>query len=227
VSSPGEGGASAPAPATGAPAHDEPLEADEPFDARERQLLLDVAVEAIRADLEHRPPQPPVDVPPALREPGASFVTLRDGPRLLGCIGTILPIRPLIEDVADNARGAAFRDPRMPALTEAEFARMSVHVSVLTPLEPLEPLGVDSLAALRAVVRPGVDGLLIEAGMRRGTFLPSVWEQLPDTDAFLEHLWRKAGLRPGTWSRGMRVSRYRSIEWGDDHTRAPIEHAPI
>lgn len=192
---------------------------DAHLDARARQILLDVAIEAIRAALEHREPRPPVEVPAALLEPGASFVTLRDGPRLLGCIGTILPTRALLDDVAENALGAAFRDPRLPALTEREFARMSVHISVLTPLEPL---AVDSLASLRAEVRPGVDGLLIEAGARRGTFLPSVWEQLPDPDAFLEHLWRKAGLRPGTWPRGLRVSRYRSVEWGDDDSRAPI-----
>jgi AmmeMemoRadiSam system protein A len=158
-------------------------------------------------------------VPPALRRPGASFVTLRDGPRLLGCIGTIVPTRPLIEDVADNALGAAFRDLRLPPLTEDEFARMSVHISVLTPLEPV---AVRSLAELRGAVRPGVDGLLIEAGSRRGTFLPSVWEQLPDPDEFLRHLWQKAGLRPGAWPRNLRVSRYGSVEWGDDEPRAPI-----
>jgi len=208
-------GASAPKPSPEAPA----LAAEDHLDATERRVLLEVAVEAVRAQLERRAPVPATHRTPALASPGASFVTLRDGARLLGCIGTITPSRPLLDDVADNAVGAAFRDPRLPALTADEFARMSVHISVLTPLEPL---AVDSLAELRAAVRPGADGLLIETGSHRGTFLPSVWEQLPDVDDFLVHLWRKAGLRPGSWPRGLRVSRYGSVEWGDDGTRPPI-----
>jgi AmmeMemoRadiSam system protein B/AmmeMemoRadiSam system protein A len=194
---------------------------NEAFDATERAALLTVAEEAIRARLDGRPrsaPEP-ASVPASLRRPGAAFVTLRDGERLLGCIGTIEPTRPLLDDVADNAVGAAFRDPRMPPLTADEFATMSLHVSVLTPAEPMD---VSSRAELLAAVRPGVDGLVIEAGRHRATYLPSVWEQLPDPDAFLDHLWQKAGLRAGTWPKGLRVAHYQTVEFGDDGPRRAI-----
>jgi AmmeMemoRadiSam system protein B/AmmeMemoRadiSam system protein A len=190
--------------------------------AAERSALVRIATEAVRADLEGRRPEVDREASARLREPGASFVTLRDGERLLGCIGSMEAHRALADDVADNARGAAFRDPRLPPLTRDEFARMSVHVSVLTAPEPLP---VESLDVLRTALRPGVDGLLIEAGRHRGTFLPSVWEQLPRTDEFLSHLWRKAGLTPGTWPPGMRVSRYGTVEFGDDGPRPPITRA--
>lgn len=192
----------------------------EHFTAGERQALLDVAVEAVRARFEGRAPDfGPAEAFDRLQARGASFVTLRDGSTLLGCIGTITPIRPLIDDVADNAVGAAFRDPRMPELRTDEFARMSVHISVLTPMEPMD---VSTLDELRTAVRPDIDGLLIEAGWHRGTFLPSVWEQVPDRDDFLYHLWLKAGLKPGTWPKDLKVYRYQTVEWGDDNPRPPI-----
>lgn len=190
------------------------------LDAGDRATLLAIAEEAVRAELEGRKPQLSDDLGPRLREPGAAFVTLKDpNGQLLGCIGTIEPIRPLAADVADDARGAAFRDPRLPALTADEFAAMSIHISVMTPIEPME---VDRFDDLRRVVRPGIDGLLIEAGRHRATFLPSVWEQLPSVDEYLEHLWRKAGLTPGTWPAGLRVARYGTIEWGEDGPRPPV-----
>lgn len=186
----------------------------------ERRLLLEVAEEAIRARMEGRARRSPTgEVPALLSAPGASFVTLRDGERLLGCIGTLEPRQSLQADVAENALGAAFRDPRMPALTRDEFARMSLHISVLTPAVPMVVHGLDEL---RAAVRPGIDGLLIEAGRHRGTFLPSVWEQVPEPDEFLAHLWLKAGLHPGTWPDGLAVSRYGSVEFGDEGPRDPI-----
>jgi AmmeMemoRadiSam system protein B/AmmeMemoRadiSam system protein A len=185
----------------------------------EEDLILGVAAEAVRARFEHRPPQRPEQVPERLRGPAATFVTLRDGRRLLGCIGSIEARRPLLEDVADNAVGAAFRDPRMPGLTPFEFGRMSIHVSVLTGPERL---AVGSRAELLAALTPGIDGLLVESGDRRGTFLPSVWEQIPKADDFLAHLWRKAGLAPGSWPVGLQVWRYRTVELGDEGPRPPI-----
>ncbi len=168
-------------------------------------VLPEVAAEAIRARFEGRPARRPADLPAELDRPGASFVTLEDGGRLLGCIGSLEPVRPLVDDVAHNAVQAAFADPRMPPLTPDEFARMSISVSVLSPLEPL---GVGSLDELARVVRPGVDGLLVVAAGRRGTFLPSVWEELPTVAEFLHGLWLKAGLTPGVWLPGTRVWRY-------------------
>ncbi len=187
----------------------------------DRRALLDLAVAAIRARLEGR--RAVVDhalLSPALVAPGASFVTLREGERLLGCIGTIQPTDPLADDVAHNAQQAAFADPRLPSLTPAEFAVMEVKVSVLSPLEPL---AVRSPGELAAAIVPGADGLLLDSRRARGTFLPSVWEQLREVDDFLAHLWRKAGLRPFDWPADLQVLRYRTLEFGDAGPRAPIE----
>lgn len=181
-------------------------------------MLLVVAEEAVRTALVdgHAVIPDPASAPEALREPGASFVTLRRDQRLLGCIGSIEPRRPLIVDVASNAVAAAFDDPRLPAVTIADFREMEIKVSVLSPLEPLQVRSIEELAAL---VRPGVDGLLISAGPNRGTFLPSVWEQLPGVDEFLDHLWVKAGMQPGTWPPGLVVERYSTEEFGSEPPR--------
>jgi AmmeMemoRadiSam system protein A len=137
-------------------------------------------------------------------------VTLRRDGQLRGCIGTLEARRPLAVDVAENAVAAASRDPRFPPLTPEEEVDLEVKISVLTSPQPLD---VHSRAELAAAVRPGVDGLLIEAGIHRGTFLPAVWEQLPTVDDFLDHLWAKAGLAAGDWPPGLTVARYRSEEF--------------
>jgi AmmeMemoRadiSam system protein A len=179
----------------------------------EQGALVDAARTAVRhgleGDLAWAPS--PADLPPRLLEPGATFVTLRRDGNLLGCIGTLQPSRPLVDVVVANARGAAFADPRLPAVSEADFPDMTVKISVLGPIEPLDIHSVDDLAA---TVRPGVDGLLVTAGARRATFLPSVWEMAPDVDMFLRMLWEKAGLRAGSWPRRTTVARYSTVEFG-------------
>ena len=140
-----------------------------------------------------------------LRVPGASFVTLKLDGELRGCIGTIDAHRPLAEDVARNARAAAYRDPRFPPVSAAELPRLEVEVSLLTPREPLP---VTSEADALSKIRPGVDGLAIEFNGASATFLPQVWESLPEPDAFLDALRRKAGLPARFWHPDMRLSRY-------------------
>jgi AmmeMemoRadiSam system protein A len=132
-------------------------------------------------------------------------VTLRHSGALRGCVGALDPLRALVCDVAHNAYGAAFRDSRFPALRADELAELKLQISVLSPLEPLD---VHSEQALLARLEPGVDGLVLADGERRGTFLPSVWEQLPSAPDFLRELKRKAGLPAQGWSPAYRVWRY-------------------
>ncbi|WP_208028972.1 AmmeMemoRadiSam system protein A [Rhabdothermincola sediminis] len=181
---------------------------------QERRALLDTARASIHAGLQHRRLVAPAGYggSPPLRALGASFVTLRREERLLGCIGTIEPVRPLLADVAHNAYGAAFGDPRLPPVTRDDYHQMTVKVSVLGGLEAMDAADPQALAEQ---LRPGVDGLLVTAGHRRGTFLPSVWEQIPHQGRFLDLLWDKAGLRPGEWPPDLRIFRYRTVEFGE------------
>ncbi len=130
---------------------------------------------------------------PELSEKRAVFVTLKKNGALRGCIGSILPTRPLIEDVMENARAAAFRDTRFPPLQPEELGEVDIEISLLTVPQSLPYADIEDL---RRKVRPGVDGIIIRVDGRQATFLPSVWEQLPDFDRFFMHLCMKAGL-PG------------------------------
>ena len=150
------------------------------------------------------------DYPEELARNGASFVTLNLKGRLRGCIGSLVAHRPLAEDVAHNARAAAFSDPRFAPLTLAEYREIDLHISVLS--EP-EPVAVNSLAELVAVLRPGRDGLIIDENGRRATYLPSVWEQLPEPREFVRQLRIKAGLDPDGWTPATRVFRYTTVEF--------------
>lgn len=140
-----------------------------------------------------------------LAEPGASFVTLRAAGELRGCIGTIRARRALGVDVAENGRAAALRDPRFDPVEAHELAGLSIELTLLLPPEPLAVGGRHEL--LTALV-PGVDGLVLEEEGRGATFLPAVWQQLPDPEEFVSQLERKAGVRQGSWSPARRLFRY-------------------
>jgi AmmeMemoRadiSam system protein A len=145
------------------------------------------------------------DCPDWMDAPGAVFVTLTQDGRLRGCIGSLEACRSLREDLETNACAAAFRDPRFPPLSADELAATRVEVSILSKPEPMSFAGeADAVRQLR----PGIDGVLLEYGRHRGTFLPQVWEQLPDPVQFMHHLKLKAGLPPDFWSDEMRLSRY-------------------
>jgi len=144
--------------------------------------------------------------PPALRAQRATFVTLHIDKKLRGCIGSVEARRPLVSDVAASAVAAATRDPRFPPVTIAEIPLLELHISILTPPEPMTFADEEDL--LRQL-KPGVDGLILEDGRSRGTFLPAVWETVPQPREFLRHLKMKAGLRPDHWAPTVRVSRYR------------------
>lgn len=176
----------------------------------ERDTLLDIAGQSIRYGLSHNSPLPVTveDYSERLQLPGASFVTLNIDHQLRGCIGTLEAYQPLVKDVADHAFAAAFRDPRFPALSADEEPRLDIHISILTPAEAMS---FSSEAELIAQLQPGVDGLILEDGYNKGTFLPSVWDSLPDATQFLQHLKQKAGLPSNHWSDSLKVSRYRAI----------------
>lgn len=175
--------------------------------AADRGTLLDVARAAI-ADGVHGRPATAANLDaraPALRLPAATFVTLKINAELRGCIGTLEAFQPLIVDAAENAYAAAFRDPRFPALTAGETDRVDVHISVLGAPEPIT---FDSESSLISQLRPGVDGLILSENGRRGTFLPAVWDSVPDPREFLGHLKLKLGLPRDYWSDSIAVYRY-------------------
>ena len=142
---------------------------------------------------------------PWLREQGACFVTLTQGDELRGCIGTLEAHRPLLADVKANARAAAFSDPRFAPLSESEWQHTDVEISLLSALQPLQFANeADALAQLR----PGIDGVVFEYRHFRSTFLPQVWEQLPNTEEFMGFLKRKSGLPAEFWADGVQLHRY-------------------
>lgn len=147
------------------------------------------------------------DFPPELRTPRATFVTLHINHKLRGCIGILTAQKPLAQDIVDNAFAAAFKDSRFPPLSAPEFEQLEIHLSLLTAPEPIE--FADERDLLRQLM-PGVDGLILEEGGRRATFLPSVWESLPNKEDFLRHLKQKAGLPSAYWSDKLRFFRYRA-----------------
>jgi AmmeMemoRadiSam system protein B/AmmeMemoRadiSam system protein A len=155
------------------------------------------------------------DAAPFLQTPRATFVTLKQNGRLRGCIGSLIVHRSLIDDVRANARAAAFQDPRFEPLRFEELASVRIEVSLLSALQPM-PLRDEGDAL--AQLRPGIDGMVLEHGGKRGTFLPQVWENLPDRRSFLQELKRKAGLAPDFWDDGLRLSRYTVAKWAESET---------
>lgn len=150
---------------------------------------------------------------PWLHEPGATFVTLRRLGELRGCVGSIRPYRPLLDDVRSNARAAAFSDTRFRPVYRNEYPELSVEVSLLSPCEPCDFKNQDEALAR---LQPGVDGIVFEFQGRRSTFLPQVWEQLPEPWDFLAHLKRKAGLLPDFWHADVRLWRYTVMKWTEE-----------
>ena len=145
-----------------------------------------------------------------LQEPGATFVTLTQRGQLRGCIGTLQAHRSVLEDVQANAVAAATRDPRFPPLAAEELGHTRIEVSLLSQMQPLD-FGSESDAT--AQLRPGIDGVLLEFGHHRSTFLPQVWEQLPDRREFMAQLKQKAGLPANFWADGVRLQRYTVAKW--------------
>jgi AmmeMemoRadiSam system protein A len=172
------------------------------------RALIASARHAIAIELAVGAEDPPAHA--ALARPGATFVTLFCRGELRGCIGSLRATRELGLDVRENARAAAFRDPRFAPLTATEFAATRVEVSLLSAAESLR---FRTEGELQARLRPGVDGVTLELDDRRATFLPQVWEALPEPRDFLAALKHKAGFPADFWSPGLNVALYRVTKW--------------
>jgi AmmeMemoRadiSam system protein A len=165
------------------------------------KFLLKVAREAIEAELFGKGlKRRSLDkLPEIFKKSGAVFVTITKRGQLRGCIGHIIAHEPLIRSVEDNAIAAAFEDPRFFPLSKEEFKDIKIEISVLTEPKPLEYKDAKDLLNK---LRPGIDGVIIKRGPYTATFLPQVWEQLPEKELFLSHLCLKAGLPSDEWKRG-------------------------
>ncbi len=180
------------------------------LDTAGREQLLDLAraaigtkaseVHSLKVDLGSRYPY--------LTQKQACFVTLKQQGRLRGCVGSLRAWRSLLDDVTENARAAAFNDRRFAPVSMQEVPMLEIELSVLS--EP-EALQVDSEVELLAVLRPSVDGLILEDAGHRATYLPSVWQQLPDPASFVRELKVKAGFARDYWSPGIRFYRYETM----------------
>ena len=180
-----------------------------PIERAHRELLLKAARDSIERGLGavHPVPLPSGSSSGALSEHRATFTTLKIDGALRGCRGAIEASRPLIADVWHNAWASAYDDPRFPPVTAPELAQLEISISVLSPLEPIAAL---SETHLLAQLEPGVDGLVLTRGERRVTFLPSVWQTLPEPREFLTQLKVKAGWSAGYWSPDLAAFRYRA-----------------
>jgi AmmeMemoRadiSam system protein A len=180
-----------------------------------RKRLLDIARSSIHHGLQQGSALP-IDIdeqPEALRAPGASFVTLYLHGELRGCVGSLEAQQPLADDLAHNAWAAAFADTRFTPLKQDEWPHLRLQIAILGMPEPLD--FVDEKDLLEQL-RPGIDGLTLYAQGRRATFLPSVWQSLPDPAAFWHQLKAKAGLARGSKPDGWRVERYTTESFGDE-----------
>lgn len=177
------------------------------FSIPEQRTLLKIARDSIQKGFKAGHPLPinRADFSNNFLEKRAVFTTLEKEGNLRGCIGSLIPVRSLVEEVARSAFLAAFKDPRFPPLSEAEFSEIEISLSILSPLEPIS---CQSEQELIDQLRPGVDGLMIQEGSQSGTFLPTVWEELSDRGEFLRHLKRKAGLPENYWSPSLHFFRY-------------------
>jgi AmmeMemoRadiSam system protein A len=177
-----------------------------------KSFLLALARQSLEACVTNVKIQPPINPPYLTLKKHGCFVTLTEHDRLRGCIGYIEGIKPLYQAVIENARNAALSDPRFPEVTTAELPLIKIEISVLTPPEPIIYKTPQEL--LEKIV-PGKDGIILQNGFKQSTYLPQVWEQLPDKIQFLENLSVKGGMNPDGWKTAS-VKRYRAIHFQEN-----------
>ncbi len=179
------------------------------LDKDQQDALLQIAWQSLRHGLQYgRPLEPDLDaLPDTLAEPAACFVTLHKGGLLRGCIGSMEASEPLAKAVAWAAFSAGFRDPRFPSLAQEEMDKLTLEISILSPMQDMP---VSSEQDLLSTLRPGIDGLLLEEHWRHAVYLPSVWQQLPVPLDFVRQLKLKGGWPANYWSEDMRAKRFQS-----------------
>ncbi len=181
---------------------------------RRGEILIDIAHRELDRRIGGRPESDEAENAwrnePWLFEPGAVFVTLQRDGALRGCVGSLFAVRPLIDDVRQNAVAAALRDTRFSPVQPEELSQLAIEV---TELYPPEPIHFTSEADALAQLRPGEDGIVLHWSGRRATFLPQVWDNLPEPRTFLAHLKRKAGLEEDFWDDTVELERYTARKW--------------
>ena len=173
-----------------------------------KHILLELASKSIRDELENSATvdrQSVLQQHPEFNEKRATFVTLNLNGQLRGCIGSLLPHRNLVDDVVQNAKSAAFHDPRFLPLSKAEFENVEIEISLLSVPEPLEYSSADDL---KSKISVGKDGVILRLDGYQATFLPQVWEQLPTFELFFNHLCQKAGLGGGCLAKHPEIQLY-------------------
>lgn len=183
------------------------------FSQEEKDILLDLASNAVRATAEgaNLPDTLAMQLPERLNQIAATFVTLNNHGTLRGCIGTTTPQLPLALDVIERAAAAASRDPRFPPVEPDEVPLLDIEISVLTSPQPVQFSNPEELINQ---LRPGVDGVILQMGIHRATFLPQVWERVNDPETFLELLCQKASLHRDAWRTDeVRVETYQVVSF--------------
>ena len=174
------------------------------------RILLRIARAEIAESLRLSVAEKPLEVDDWLQQKGACFITLMQQDQLRGCIGTLKAHRALLDDVKANAIAAAFKDTRFSPLTSEEFNTTQIELSLLSPMQTLS---FTSEQHALSQLQPGVDGVVFAYGHQRSTFLPQVWQQLPDANNFMAHLKHKAGIATDFWADDVKLSRYTVGKW--------------
>ena len=183
------------------------------LDLKQKEYLLQAARNAIARKLE-KLAQPLDTQDENLLQTRATFVTIKKRGELRGCIGTLVAVESLVDSVCANAVNAAFHDHRFSPVTKDELDELKISISVLTPPTELLFAGGDDLIKK---IRPHIDGVVLRKGGRSATFLPQVWEQLPDAELFLSHLCHKAGLAQDAWrDEGVDINIYQVLNFSEE-----------
>lgn len=187
------------------------------IDRTNQQQLLDLALRSIKFGAQHQTHYPVQvrDYPLPLQEEAASFVSLLLKHQLRGCIGTLKALYPLAESVSRNAYSAAYHDPRFRPLDQSLIDLLTIEISIVSTPTPLQVSNEEQL--LRALT-PHQDGLILTEGTQQATFLPSVWEQLPEPKQFLQQLKKKAGFRENYWSDKIQLQTYETFKFSSAKT---------